>query len=459
MFSTVQHVHMPLDGDFANIVAPAPDYQKVLEDPFGFGALLNNEFYPATNRFFAHWFQLQYFRIAPFFFQNFFEPIDSIYLASGFAKTGIQYLLIFLLAFGISGKKNPLTKEFLLASVLVLPLFQTFGYNGYMGIVDHSITYTFFYAFACGILFWFFLPFFNSWFHNRDYGEHILQLVFSVVLALVLVFHGPLNPAVILIVCPATMLVLLASKMKGIQGGSILDSIGKAFAAMPWKILSMFILVSFLAIYSLYIGQNNSENFWTEVPLWDRYKKLPLGLWNQFTQKLGLPILLTMILVNSIIIRKQHIRREKLVKLLNWILVLSALYILLLPLGGYREYRPNIIRRDTIMPVILALIFYFGLSSYCILKQIHIGKKGYATGLIAFLLIFTLADAKVKKKNSCEKQALEQIASSTETNIVLEQDCNVMSWRKIDRFEDSELNTNLLRHWGIIRKDKRYRYK
>jgi hypothetical protein len=450
---------LPIDGDFANIVAPSPDYQTVLDDPFGTQVILNDSVYPATNRFFVHWFQLEYFRNVPLFLQNFTTPIESIYLSSGFAKTAIQYLLIFLMAAGISGNKNPLHKAFLLASALLIPLFQTFGYNGYMGIIDHAISYSFAYAFASGILLYFFLPFFNSWFHKRDYGNHFLQLLFSIMLAIILTFHGPLNPAVILIVCPATMLWLFLSNMKSDESKTILEKLKKAYQNMPKKILGIFILVSLLALYSLYIGRNNIENLWSEVPLWDRYKKLPLGLWNQFTQKLGLPMLLAMVLINNTIVRKQNIRKKQFVQFLNWILILSMLYILLLPLGGYRSYRPNIIRRDTIMPVILALMFYYGLSSFYILKHIQYRKKAYVTGLITFLLIFTIADLKIKEKNLCEKQALEFMANSPEKNIILEVDCNVMSWGKVEHFENSEAKMLLLKHWGIIDTNKKYKHK
>lgn len=459
VFSTIQHIHMPLDGDLANIVAPSPDYNKVLEDPFGTQVILNDAVYPAPNRFFAHWFQLHYFRSVPLFLQQFSHPVDSVYLAAGLAKTLIQYLLIFLMAVGISGTKNPLNKKFLLATALLIPLFQTFGYNGYMGIIDHSISYSFFYAFACGLLFWFFLPFFNSWFHEQNYGKNKLQLLSSILLAIVVVFHGPLNPAVILIVCPTTMLALFSSHLKNSNHKNIIEDIKQAFVKMPKYTLSIFILVSLLALYSLYIGRNNIENFWAEVSIWERYKRLPAGLWNQLTQKLGLPLLLVMVFVNNSIIRRQGIHRKKLVRLLNWILLFAAIYLILLPLGGYRSYRPNIIRRDTIMPIILAFIFYFGLSSFYILRAIQKRRKAYQIGLIVFLCIFSISDLKIIHKNSCEKQALYQIANAKEATIILESDCNVMSWEEIEEFEDAKLNMLLLKHWNIVKEDKLYRHK
>ena len=36
VYSFNQHLSAPLDGDMAENILPAPDYKKVLEDPFAF---------------------------------------------------------------------------------------------------------------------------------------------------------------------------------------------------------------------------------------------------------------------------------------------------------------------------------------------------------------------------------------------------------------------------------------
>jgi hypothetical protein len=54
VFTCWQHYHLPLDGDLAAIVLPAPWYTQVLHDPFGWAVLAKHESYSATNRFFAH---------------------------------------------------------------------------------------------------------------------------------------------------------------------------------------------------------------------------------------------------------------------------------------------------------------------------------------------------------------------------------------------------------------------
>ena len=99
VFSFIQHFHVSLDGDMASIIMPSKAYQAVLDDPFGMNVLFNDSVYPATNRFFAHWFMSGYFKTVPVLLQHITNPIDSIYLSCAIAKTGIQFLIIFLLAY------------------------------------------------------------------------------------------------------------------------------------------------------------------------------------------------------------------------------------------------------------------------------------------------------------------------------------------------------------------------
>lgn len=206
---------------------------------------------------------------------------------------------------------------------------------------------------------------------------------------------------------------------------------------------------------------NNAENFWQSVPLLERYARLPIGLYNQFTQKLGPPVLLLMIIINILIInnKKQHIKNEELLRLLKWIGIFAAVYIILLPLGGYRDYRPDIIRRDTFMPVFLSMIFFYGISSLYIIKNIRIGKNIYYAGILIFTLIFVHADAVILNHNECERNALEKIANSPDNIIILEDECSVMSWGKIKDYHDAEINSELLLYWGVIKEKKLYQHK
>ncbi|HFA51149.1 MAG TPA: hypothetical protein ENJ95_19230, partial [Bacteroidetes bacterium] len=205
-YSFYQHYQMPLDGDLAKIVLPVKEYKKVLDDPFGLNVLLRAESYPAPNRFFAHASMLAYFKNVPLLLQKFTNPLDSIYLSCAIAKTGIQLFLIWLLARYISGEKNIFRKNFLLAAILITPLFQTNGYNISMGIIDKSITYTFFYALPLGLLLLFFLPFYKYWWEGKPLGFNIYTKAGLILLAIYLAFSGPLVPGVVLILCPSVLI-------------------------------------------------------------------------------------------------------------------------------------------------------------------------------------------------------------------------------------------------------------
>jgi hypothetical protein len=130
----------------AGHVLPDEIIQPVFDDPFGFQVISTGESHSNPNRFFAHYAVATYFQYFPLWLQHFTNPIDSIYLASAVAKLIIQLAFIYLLSFFISGSRNPAKKNFLIAAILIVPLFQAYGFWSRMGIVDKSIVYTFFYA-------------------------------------------------------------------------------------------------------------------------------------------------------------------------------------------------------------------------------------------------------------------------------------------------------------------------
>jgi hypothetical protein len=144
--------------------------------------LLEGERYAAPNRFFAHWTMAHYFRHVPLALQSFLSPIDSVYAAAALAKTAIQLLLIWLLA-----------------AAVITPLFQTFGYNGLMGVIDKSVTFTFFFALPMGLLLLFFLPF-----YKKMRMPAAMQAGWAF-LALFLALNGPLVPGVVLVACLLTL--------------------------------------------------------------------------------------------------------------------------------------------------------------------------------------------------------------------------------------------------------------
>jgi hypothetical protein len=145
-------------------------------------------------------------------------------------------------------------------------------------------------------------------------------------------------------------------------------------------------------------------------------------------------------------------------KMLKWFFILSFVYILLLPLGGYRSYRFYIIRMDTIMPVTLGMMLFYSFSTFHIIKNVLFrGKVIYYTAVIIFSGIFINADTTTEKQNICEKNALEKISQSKEEIILLDNGCSVMSWGPTKNYRDSEVKTELLRVGGVT-KEKKYFY-
>ncbi len=461
-FSFYQHYRTPLDGDLSEITLPIPDKGSyyVLHDPFGISALVKNEKYLSPNRFFAHWTTSTYFKKVPLFLQKFVDPIESIYLSCAIAKTIIQLLIIYLIAIYISGTGNLLNNKFLYAAIIITPLFQTAGYNRYMGIIDRSITYTFFYALPLGLLLLFFLPFYRSIYNQHKPKNSYTIKVLLAIMIVFLALNGPLVPGVVLIVCPFILVYLFWINYDKSLKFTFTIKILSAIKRIPNYIIFYFVTFCFLSLYSLYIGMNNDYSIKNYIPLLERYAKLPVGIFKQFTSKLGFPLLFVMITINAIIIKKHFKNAEgkKIIFLLKWIGLFSLCYILLLPLGGFRGYRPNILRYDTIMPITIAIIFIFGISTYFLI--INISKKYktlYTIGVTILLLIFTNADQFDNPESYvCERQAIEYIAQSNEQIVLLNSDCPVMAWDIISDFTQSERNAKILFYWNVTPEKKYY---
>ena len=458
-FSFVQNMQMPLDGDMAESILPAKNYDKIFHDPFGVSVITQHAVYPNPNRFFAQWIYMKYFRTMPFVLQNFTDPIHSVYLSAAISKTIIYIGILILCGFYVTGNYALLKKEFLFAVVLIIPLFQINGYRSYMGIIDPSITYTFSYALPCMLLLLFYLPFFNTSFHQKIFTTNKIILFLLFVFAFVIALSGPLLPGAVLIITLLYLFRQLILNDKENKGSSFFQKIFSFFNKIPKAYFLFFGFVSILSLYSLFIGRNNSQFILDKISVSERYSRLPQGLYLLLTQKIGYPLLLIMIGINAFLIHKGHKTPEgkKILNLLKWIGIFSILYISLLPLGGYRSYRPNIIRYDSIMPITIALIIFYGLSAYFLITHFqNNAKKVYIAAIIGFSFVYTLADEPEWDKNKCEINAFENLASSKVKIVLLENDCSVLAWKKIDDPASSEFNAQLLQFWGITEEKKLY---
>ncbi|SFQ57920.1 hypothetical protein [Hymenobacter arizonensis] len=467
-YSFWHYMQFALDGDLAPIVWPSESYARLLHDPFGLGVLLDSDVYAAPNRFFAHYTIYVYFRYVPLLLQKLMlNPVDSVYVACGLLKLAVHMLVVYVLAVAVSNSVSVLSKRFLVAAALITPFFQTSGFNNAMGIIDWSITYTAFYALPMSLLLLFFLPFLRAALHGEPLRESWIGYVGLLGLVLLLSFNGAIVPAVVLIVCPTVLLLCWYRRFAARPATEpVWPRALRALGDVPRILLVSFGLFSLLSLYSMFIGMNNSENLWVSLPLAERYKRVPRGLlylftgYYQPTDKYGYTFLAALALANVVAVWRllPAPLAGKFLTVFKWLVLFAAVYVLLLPLGGYRSYREYIIRRDTILPITLGLIGFVTLSAYYLLKHLpRPAQQRYAAAVVACLALFTITDRyKASESNTCERSLFAQLAASSEPIARLPATCTLMDWRPVTDYHQSGINAELLHYWGIIKTPKRY---
>ncbi|KAA9326023.1 hypothetical protein [Adhaeribacter soli] len=461
-YSFFQYYYTAHDGDMAAIIAPAEWYSDVLKDPFGFSLLSEQKSYGGSNRFFAHWSLGAYFKTVPLMLQAFVSPLDSTYLASALAKIGIHLLIIWLLGLFITNSGKWWKPEFILAGALVAPFFQTWGYFDRVSIIESSITYTFFYALSTAILILFFLPFYQAYFLGQDVKFTLPKKIILFALTIILPFMGPLNLGIIAIVCSFTLAYQWWLNFRNSGEIPFIKRIWNSVLKIPKPLLFYFPVILLFSFYSLYIGSFNAESD-NSISIADRYSFLLTGLNRQLFFGQGwefspaYSILFLLLIINSLILWKKGPEGKKIVKWLLWVIVFSIIYILLLPLGGYRSYRPHIVSGSTFQPVTLTLVFFYGLTCWYILRQTTLKyRKLYIGTLILVAVIFSSTERPSDSTYQCERNAILAIAASPEKHVDLETWCGVMSWGKITHPYYSIPGGKLLHYWGITKEEKNY---
>ena len=449
-YSFYLNYHLPLDGDLPAIVQPeSGPYEEVLKHPFATDVLIHGEQRANPNRFFAHLALSNWFQTVPFALQTFQSPIESVYWASALARTLIQVVLLYLFALIISNESKIRSSNFLLAALLIAPLFQTFGFNRQLGLLDKSITYCFFYALPLALTLLFLSPFFRKYLHQKVNNFSILKIMIWIVLIPVLSLSGPLIPGIVAVL----VVIYMGSK---ILKKPLLKS-WERLTASPLE-TGLIILLGAGTLYSLYIGTFNKENADSSTPsLVSRYLQMPLGILKLLTNKLGFPLLLIAIFTNLWIIKKGQLTSQgkRMLIFLKYGLLFSLLYLLLLPLGGYRHYRPEVVRYDTFLPITIFIFLAFGLTTYFLLQQRNfIRKRWYQISIAIVLIIFTIADQKNDRHFQCEKSALTVISNSRDSIVRLDQNCPILHWDIIRDPKYSNQASQLLKYWRITEQKK-----
>ncbi|MFT6718803.1 MAG: hypothetical protein ACJAY8_001201, partial [Sphingobacteriales bacterium] len=268
---------------------------------------------------------------------------------------------------------------------------QTCGYGNYIQLVDKSISYLFFYGLplmVLGFFVWFWIRV------NKKTGWTLFTYTKLGGFLLFLAFSGPLT---------APLMALFLLFWMGYQHR-------RGFLKQRHFILSGVVFL--VCAYSFFLGKFNTVFFQENISVLERYQRIPLGLWNTLTGKpwwlfYALPFVLFRLIFS-----------EKW-KAFKWdifwfVLAAIALYLLLLPLGGYRPYRPLILRFDTFAPVYFCLIIGFISLTGSMLVELENQRKQIIAGsiMLVFILVFTNADRFSKRDNSVEKEQLYSIMNS-----------------------------------------------
>ncbi len=461
VFSALQHYQLPLDGDLAPIVVPSAPYARVLTDPFGLGAL-RGEVYAAPNRYFAHLAMVGWCRHVPLALQKLgVPPISSIYVAAALFKTLVQALLLGLLAGYASGTLNPRRRTYWVAAALLAPLFQTLGYQAQLGVIDRSLTYTFFYAWPLALLLVLLWPFYRAARRGEAVRLSPGGTVALTALAVVLALNGPIVTGVVSVLLPGAVLAWALARWRATTG-SAFARVRTGLTQLPRAGALVLGALGLLALYSLWIGRQNAENLATTLPLATRYARLAVGIGHLLTAKLGLPLLLAGSGLNAWLLRRRPTPEARgWLTAGRWLLAFAAGYLLLLPLGGYRAYREFVLRYDTALPLTLGLfIFYVG-TAVCLLRGLAPRASGrYAVLLVAVALIFVNADRRrwlrPAESNAAERRALTQLAAAPGPVVRLPPGTRVLAWEPITDPRASAVNAALLKYWHVSARPPQY---
>jgi hypothetical protein len=335
---------MQVDPDLSRVAGPTQSYAHVLHDPFGFDGLQTGLRYPGAGRFMAHFttkvwadYALGWMHVV------LADPVRSLYFS--LALTAVVVHIGFLVVgCGYLRAYQPMSAKSTIFAAIALSLFvQLASQRFYVGIIDHSMSYTFAYAIPLLVLAAFFLPVYRSLLH-RDYVPSLIVSAALVLVAMYLAFSGPLVQPVV---------ALIGVLLVGAQ------AIRRNRLLVHWRLLPGLVVLAILSAWGMYISQFNSEST-TSVTIRTRYSLLRHGLFEVLVQPSSpWPLLLaSLVFLYRFVSRsvpgtvRLGLRRHMLAGV-----GFSVAWLTLLPLGGYRNYRPFVLSSVTLLPVTLIAVY------------------------------------------------------------------------------------------------------
>jgi hypothetical protein len=429
-YSAWQYYHQPLDGDMAWNALPAPDVAPTLADPLGVATWWGGRIYANPNRFFGQVGYRAYLLGMPRGLRSGFDAVASVYLAAALLKWVTHVGLLLLIMRLVTGSWRFWHGRPVVALALLAPFFQAGGYRSQMGLIDPSTTYTFFYALPALLLLIYLIPYADL-LTGRSSGTPTRWTQLGLmVLTPVICLSGPLNPGIILVL--TVVAVAMGAKPQ-----------------LPPRLRVFWIGLLLMAAYSLFVGTYNSLTVDNPLPIVERYLRLPRGVLRILTEKVGPIIILAILGVNYVLLRRLQVACRW-TRTYRWFLGFALLYTLLLPLGGYREYRPLIVRYDTWLPVTLGAIALYAAGAASLVQRGY-GSGWYGALLVATGLVFTLADKPDASAMKCERDILHRIDRTQHTEVLKTPPCSVLDWQVISSDYERERKLALLRKWDIVR--------
>ncbi len=448
-----------LDGDLARVAGPVASYRAVLRDPWGFRASERDR-YPGAGRYMAHITTLLWADVAvPATKLIVREPVRSLYVTLAITAVAIHVLFVaigcaYLRQFRAMSVRQTLT------SALGLSLFIQLGsLHKFFGILDYSITYTLAYAFPILTLMGFLLPVYRSLLSPED-KPPLFTAVGMIAAATYLAFNGPLVQPIVVLVG----LVLLIAQLQN-----------RKRLVVHLRLLPSLVLLGLFSIWGMYVATFNSES---EAPpsLGFRYRLLGRGL----LEILVRPPSPWFILLAGIFLQYHFVVRRlgpgELSRLRVHLVTgacFSVLWLALLPVGGFRSYRPLVLRYDTLLPVTLVAVYLFvltfrlaisaaqtsqvpgpisGVGSGSVLGVSLFQRIWIAPALLIALMMVIGKDPVRPLSNTCERRALESLRNGVGVQLGVSRVCTVGTWT-IEALDDPDYQqalTRLLRRWKII---------
>lgn len=461
VFSYKQYDRSGVDGDFPRIVLGQDNYDKVLNDPLGISTF-SGESYPGTNRYTAHKVMSVYFKHVPFFFQNFLSPIDSLYLSITLAKFAIHLMLLLLFGAYINAWfRWAKWKSYLISAAIISPLFIGGSvYTEHLQVLDPCITYAMFYPLPLAALLAYYLPFYK-YYITGNISKSPSFIVLWILFALGLALFGPLPAALLLTSSPLLAIGLLWRAYGKLPAGS-----GRIVNVLKELDRTVVILLGFafvFALYSFYVGTKNSESA-DPMALKERFLLLFKGIQEVFFNKEhGVAYLFLATVINVLLLAYLYGKENKVfLYLVAGLAVFSLMYIFLLPLGGYRYYRPLILRRDTTLPVLFILFYVFTTSGLLLLRRCPGKFKAYPFVFITIVVLhFGITDISMPGyyNRKEQKPLMEDVAASKEDCVVLNHTVPIASWNFNVKCEESENVANFLLFYRITPRKIYVRYK